>query len=320
MWESGFSELKSFVAIHGHSVVSMRSSENTTQCVSGYPLGAWVGAQRSAYRTSTLSRERIARLEALPGWAWNMLSADWESGFSHLVRYIDEVGDAKVPQNFVALDGFRLGLWVTTQRRTQDSLESERKSRLEELQGWSWNRVSEKWAEGFSILQSYVAEYNSPLVPQSFVTDDGYRLGQWVGEQRTNYRKMPFERKQLLEAIEGWAWNANDALWEAGFARFKVFVASTGHAQVAQSYKSSDGYSLGKWVNSQRVQHTRGTLRADRALRLEALDGWVWGKQAISNLISKQDQLSLELQMQQGDTEAQSESSNWVDSSVPPCL
>ncbi len=277
-WENGFVELKKFVEIHGHSRVSMRSSESSTQTDSGYPLGDWVGRQRAFFSAAKISRDRVSRLEALPGWVWNTLSADWENGFSHLKEYVDEMGDAVVSQSFVAKNGFHLGQWVTTQRSKRESLELDRTTRLEALRGWSWDRATEKWEKGFAHLKAYALSKGDSLVPQSYVTDCGYRLGQWVGEQRTTREKLPFERKQRLEAIEGWGWNANDALWEAGFVHLEVFVATTGHARVIQSYKSADGYSLGKWVNSQRVQHSRGALRADRVARLEAIDGWVWRK------------------------------------------
>lgn len=277
-WENGFLELEKFVAIHGHSRVSMRKSENSTQTGSGYPLKTWVQNQRSFYRNGKISRDRVSRLEALPGWVWDTLSAKWEIGFSHLKEYVDEIGDAVVSQSFVAKSGFRLGQWVQQQRSTLESLEPERKTRLEALKGWSWDRAAEKWEEGFAHLKAYALSKGDSLVPQSYVTDCGYRLGQWVGEQRTTYERLPFERKQRLEAIQGWAWNANDALWEAGFAHLEVFVATTGNARVMQSYTSADGYSLGKWVNSQRVNYSRGALRADRVARLEAVTGWVWRK------------------------------------------
>ena len=183
-----------------------------------------------------------------------------------------------IPRSYVTVDGFRLGQWVTTQRSTRESLEPERQTRLEALKGWSWDPQTQKWEDGFAHLEAYALAKGDSLVPQSYVTDCGYRLGQWVGEQRTTYERLSIDCKQQLEALPGWAWNANDALWEAGVARLEVFVATTGHARVIQSYKSADGYSLGKWVNSQRVQHSQGALRTDRVARLEAIDGWVWRK------------------------------------------
>lgn len=278
LWEEGFTELEKFVTRNRHSRVSMRREENSSQSESGYPLGAWVGRQRAAYRESSLTQDRITRLEALPGWLWNTLSADWEEGFSHLQQYVFAVGDAAVPQSFVTKENFQLGVWVTTQRRTAASLDTNRKVRLEALEGWSWDRANDKWEEGFTHLNSYVERHGNSLVAQSFVTDCGYRLGQWVGEQRTSYKKMPSDRKKRLEAVCGWAWNANDALWEIGLSYARSFMTKTGHSRVPQDHKTDDGYALGKWVNSQRVKHSRGEMRPDRIERLEALSGWEWSK------------------------------------------
>jgi superfamily II DNA or RNA helicase len=277
LWEEGFAELKKFIAIKGHSRVSMKRNEDATQSESGYLLGSWIGRQRHFYQKGILSQDRIARLEALPGWLWNTLSADWENGFSYLQEYVLTVGDAVVPQSFVTNDSFQLGVWVTTQRRNFTSLEINRRMRLEALKGWSWDRSSDKWEEGFSQLIAHVEKYGNSLVTQSFTTKDGYRLGQWIGEQRTN-KKIRLDRKKRLETVLDWAWNANDSLWEIGISHVKSFVKETGHYRVPQSYITVDGYALGKWVNSQRVTHSRGGMRLDRIERLEALSGWEWSK------------------------------------------
>jgi hypothetical protein len=55
-------------------------------------------------------------------------------------------------------------------------------------------------------------------------------------------------------------------------------MTEMGHSRVPQDYSARDGYALGKWVNSQRVKHSRGEMRADRIERLEALAGWEWSK------------------------------------------
>ena len=37
-----------------------------------------------------------------------------------------------------------------------------------------------------------------------------------------------------------------------------------------------DGYKLGAWVNTQRVNHGKGNLDAGRQHRLQDLPGWTW--------------------------------------------
>ena len=64
MWEEGFAHLEQYVAAHGDTRVSQAFKTED-----GYPLGTWVGKQRS--RHNRLAAERVARLEAL-GFVWEI--------------------------------------------------------------------------------------------------------------------------------------------------------------------------------------------------------------------------------------------------------
>jgi hypothetical protein len=65
-------------------------------------------------------------------------------------------------------------------------MKPDRRERLEALPGWSWNAFSDKWAEGFSHLKRFSERVGHCRVSQSYRTDEGYRLGQWVSIQRAN--------------------------------------------------------------------------------------------------------------------------------------
>jgi superfamily II DNA or RNA helicase len=65
-WDDHFALLETFVAREGHARVPQDHVESRKR------LGIWVGTQRGAYKKGRLSDGRIARLEALPGWSWNV--------------------------------------------------------------------------------------------------------------------------------------------------------------------------------------------------------------------------------------------------------
>jgi hypothetical protein len=130
-WGQGFNYLKEFVEEHGHSRVS-----GTFKAADGYYLGKWVAHQRSA--KNKLSSDQSARLEALPGWTWNLLEFRWNEGFAYLEEFAKDTGNAKVPRKYKTAGGYTLGTWVATQIRKKDKLSVERIARLEALPGWVW--------------------------------------------------------------------------------------------------------------------------------------------------------------------------------------
>jgi len=130
-WNFWFGLLEAYIEHEGHANVSQ--SYKTSD---GFNLGSWVNNQRR--QRDKLSPERIARLEALSEWVWDALEAAWESGFEQLQAFIKHEGHASPSQSYKTSDGFKLGSWVSSQRRRRDKLSPERIARLEALPGWAW--------------------------------------------------------------------------------------------------------------------------------------------------------------------------------------
>jgi hypothetical protein len=84
-------------------------------------------------------------------------------------------------------------------------MDADRRQRLEQLPGWFWDPFSTRWEDGFSRLKEFSERKGHCRVPQQHKTEDGYRLGQWVGVQRTNKGEMDPERRQRLEQLRGWS-------------------------------------------------------------------------------------------------------------------
>ena len=158
-------------------------------------------------------------------------------------------------------------------------LSEERTARLEAL-GFVWDRGDAAWEESFGQLEAYRAEQGDCLVPQSYVTPDGGKLGAWVNEQRQCHRGkrsgLSEERTARLEAL-GFVWDPNDAAWDESYRRLEAYRAEHGDCLVPRGYVTPDGDKLGTWVNRQRRawKGKGGGLSKERTTRLEAL-GFVW--------------------------------------------
>ena len=270
-WEFWFGLLEAYIEKEGDALVPVSFKTGD-----GYRLGAWVNGNRS--KKTTMSPERIKRLDELEGWVWDALEAQWEEGYAALVDYVDRVGDARVLDWYKTGDGYRLGGWVQSQRsgRGRPRLSAEQFKRLDELEGWVWDVLEAQWEEGYAALLEYIDRVGDARVPGGYETGDGYRLGLWVANQRSRRASLSAERETRLKALPGWVWDTNDAQWEEGFAALVDYVDRVGDARIKQRYKTGDGYPLGTWVNFQRS--TKTTLPLDRFKRLDALEGWVWDR------------------------------------------
>ena len=71
------------------------------------------------------------------------------------------------------VDGYKLGTWVDTQRsrNSEQSLEADRRRRLQDLPGWTWDTQADKWEEGFHRLLDYVERHGHARIPVSDAVD-----------------------------------------------------------------------------------------------------------------------------------------------------
>jgi superfamily II DNA or RNA helicase len=275
-WSEAFDHLTAFAIEHGNATVPQGFVT-----ADGFHLGSWVSIQRVLHRRGSLSNEKVALLEAEPGWTWRPHESRWQQGFGRLRAYVDESGSADVPQDFVDAEGFALGRWVTKQRSAQarGRLELGRRELLAAMPGWRWSILDEAWTDGFTRLRRYVDQHGNPLVPTAFVDDDGFRLGAWVHNQVTwkTQGRMGTDRQAALEGLPGWDWDGVlDGRWSLAFERLKAYVAQHGTSVVPISYREEDGFKLGMWVGNQRAWYQRGKMPPDREAKLATLPGWQW--------------------------------------------
>ena len=139
--------------------------------------------------------------------------------------------------------------------------------------------IRKRWRgkDAYDRLRLFAERQSHSQVPASYRDDDGFRLvGSWVSSQRARRDQLSEERRQLLEAVPGWAWDKYEAAWEDGYEHLRSFVERQGHSRVPAYYRDEDGFRLGRWVVHQREFRRGGKLSNQRQRRLEAVPGWVW--------------------------------------------
>lgn len=140
-FEQGIDHLQMWVREHGHTRVPQAEV-----CGDGFALGWWVTSRRADKRRGELIPDRIARLDALPGWGWEVFDDQFRDGYVRLVRWTKRRGHARIPRDLVLSSGFRLGDWVHNRRAEyrRGTLLPERIAQLERVPGWAWNARHER--------------------------------------------------------------------------------------------------------------------------------------------------------------------------------
>ena len=232
---------------------------------------------RGSFTRSSGGEDRRTRLEAFPGWTWDLRADSWERAFGLLEAFAKREGHARPKPDHVEA-GLRLGRWVSKQRTPAklDLLSKEQAARLESLPGWAWDAHAARWENAYLALTRFAMREGHASPPQGLL-EDSLPLGDWVNSQRAFYSRdvLSAERRRLLEQVPTWTWTPNESQWETAFAALEAFVRREKHASPAGTTVES-GVAIGGWVSRQRQARKRGTLSADRVSQLEALPGWRW--------------------------------------------
>ncbi|MEU9806882.1 Helicase associated domain protein [Mycobacterium sp. NPDC050853] len=264
-WSMWMGFMHQFVTEFGHANVPV------PYMVGEYNLRSWVATQRGLYKRGEVPEDRVRELETLPGWVWDALEDRWTRHYSGLKKFAEREGHARAPQRYVE-EGLRLGQWVAVQRNCRDEISTQRKALLEALPDWSWNPTTDDWERAHGFLRAFVERESHARVPKEH-REAGFRLGQWVTDQRIRRSKLSEDQRERLESLPGWVWDARADWWQRKFLLLRQFQEREGHALVPQGCKQ-DGVNLGGWVQQQRV--SRANMGDERQRLLESVPGWSW--------------------------------------------
>jgi superfamily II DNA or RNA helicase len=242
----------------------------------GYLLGSWQSHQRRNYRKGELLQDRIERFEKI-GFTWDILDEKFEKGFRETLLYKKSTGTPNAPQGYNTADGYRLGNWQNSQRGIfkKGNLSPDRIKRLEDI-GFKWEIFEEQFEKGFQETSLYKKSTGDPNAPANYKTPEGYLVGSWQSHQRNRYKKgnLSPDKIEQLEEI-GFIWVIFEEKFEKGFQETLLYKKRTGTSNAIANYKTTEGFNLGTWQNSQRGIFKKGKLSPDRIKRLEKI-GFKW--------------------------------------------
>lgn len=208
----------------------------------------------------------------------------WDDYFTLAKDYYTKNGNLLIPQKYVTESGVKLGVWINAQRRayngTSNSKISERQiSQLNSI-GMAWKiKNRSEWGEAYLEAQDYYLSYGNLLVPFGYITSSGRKLGNWISEQRCQFKKnnLSSEKIKLLNEI-GMVWQvANSYTWNQAFEKAKQYYITNGNLLVPQNYVDSDGFTLGIWITNQRMKkkNSKLPLSDEQIAKLDSI-GMVW--------------------------------------------
>lgn len=136
---------------------------------------------------------------------------------------------------------------------------------------------SDRWAQWFSVLERYVAEFGHARPPAD-CRFEGQSLGRWVIHQRHRWArgKLSPARVERLQRLPGWTFSVHEAFWIENYHQLAKFVSTHGSPSVPLDFRAANGKSLAAWIVNQRSRYAQGKLPEHRVRLLEALPGWTW--------------------------------------------
>ena len=236
-------------------------------------LYAWQRNKIYLYKKGKLSDEKIKRLEKI-GFRFDLPTQheeSFEKGFQMTVKYKEECGDANVPRDRIP-QSFKLGRWQHNIRSRKHVLSQNEIQRLEEI-GFKFDlKLShdESFERGIQETIKYKKQYGDANALWGYKTSDNFDLYRWQSNQRRTNNKLSSEEAKRLEET-GFKFNLNliNERFEKGFNETLKYKELFGDANAPISYKTHEGYALGKWQSHLRDKYKKGKLSPERIKRLE---------------------------------------------------
>ena len=284
-WNFYFDQLQEFYRQHGHTVVRKKDDPN---------LCRWTRLQRANFRHQVenrlpgtvprpkLSVYKIQQLTSID-FVWDVQEYRWNQRLQELRAYVNATNSTQVPSNYPGA----LGIWVQNNRREYKRwLRGENStltvSRIVALNDLQFHRdmttQKDLWNQRYEQLLSFYQEHGHANVPEDYEPNPA--LGQWVMNQRTQYRRhadgqltaLSEERIALLEQLD-FRWRYREDSWHDMKLRLLDYYEQNGHLRISTRDKENSDLRL--WLILQRHYYNRmqrGLASPMTKERVEALE------------------------------------------------
>ncbi len=271
-WDYRFGLLQSYVIESGSSLVRddlIYKSER---------LGKWVGQARQDFKRNQMSSDRVKKLEALKDWSWTPYESFWHKNYQEVEKAVNE-GTIDLSQIIPTNVSIEIKDWVKRQRNLKNRglMDVEKIKLLEQLQGWSWDPLSQRFDAKLELLREFTEKYDTSRLSK-FHPDFKYReLAAWLVTLRQSRKNGSLDQVKidLLESVPHWSWEPFDDQWNRMFELLQIFVLREGHA-LPNAKHTEEGMKLGSWVSTQRARYRRQRLPEEQSSLLESLPKWSW--------------------------------------------
>lgn len=267
--------LKKYREEHG----SLFMTKNYTTA-DGVALATWCTNIRKLQRNRKLPENRFKILDDM-GFLWDVDEAVWEEGYKHAKAYYEAHGDIYVSRRYICEDEYKLGQWLATQRsirlgRRSGIITEEKIRKLNELHmDWS-DRSRDHFEEYLVAYKKHAENGGNSILPLSYVTEDGLKLGKWCSVVRSQYHRGVLNRSKEIRLKEaGFVFHSFPYAWYVHWQKARRYFENYGSLLMKKVYLEPGEETLSQWVNAQRREYRKenhGTLNAEQVKLLEELN------------------------------------------------
>ncbi len=135
--------------------------------------------------------------------------------------------------------------------------------------------TQQTWEEGYSAAVAYFFSHGDLDVPQGYVTNESFPLGEWIEYERFRHRygRISPQQTQRLNDI-GMLWTKFDVRWKRSFQAVCDYRQTHGDIHIPRNFRSKEGVDLYAWLSAQRQNYKAGKLSAERIRQLNEIGMW----------------------------------------------